>query len=71
MPPSGGFTLKEIIMQTLTTKDLENLLACIIRTEHKTTGSVTQEEYESVVRLCQELETPQYITEYFARKAIE
>jgi hypothetical protein len=57
-------------MKLLTTKDLENLLACITRAEHKTTGVVTQEEYESVVRLCQELETPQFITEYFARKAI-
>jgi hypothetical protein len=57
-------------MQLLTRTDLENLLACITRTEHKTTGSVTRDEYESVVRLCQELETPQFITEYFARKAM-
>jgi hypothetical protein len=57
-------------MQLLTRTDLENLLACITRTEHKTTGSVTRDEYESVVRLCQELETPQFITEYFARQAL-
>ena len=49
--------------------DLEHLLAGIIRAEHKTTGSLTRDEYWAVVRLCQVLETPAFITEYWASKA--
>ena len=56
-------------MHTLNTITLERLLAAITRTEHKTTGVLTRGEYWAVVRLCQELETPAFITEYWAGKA--
>jgi hypothetical protein len=38
--------------------------------EHKTEGVMTREEYWAVTALAGELEAPQFITEYFARKAI-
>jgi hypothetical protein len=38
--------------------------------EHKCLGSMFKEEYEATMRLAQELQAPQFITEYFARKAI-
>lgn len=57
-------------MHTLNTITLERLLAAITRTEHKTTGALTRDEYWAVVRLCQELQTPQFITEYWAEKAV-
>jgi len=54
----------------LTKEDLYNLLECITRAEQKTMGSVTKAEYESLVRLCQDLECSSSFTEYFARKAV-
>lgn len=57
-------------MNLLTQTDKENLLAALIRMEHKCTGSMFKHEYESTVRLAQELEAPQFITEYFAAKAV-
>lgn len=56
-------------MHTIDRETLEHLLAGIIRAEHKTTGALTRDEYWAVVRLCQELETPAFITEYWASKA--
>ena len=56
-------------MHTIDRQTLEHLLAGLIRVEHKTTGSLTRDEYWAVVRLCQELETPAFITEYWAGKA--
>ena len=50
---------------------LETLLGVLMRLEHKTTGALTPEEYWAAVRLAQEVEAPQFITEYFARKAIQ
>lgn len=57
-------------MKLLTKTDLDNLLAALIRMEHKCTGSMNMQEYASTVRLCQEVEAPQFITEYFARKFV-
>ena len=57
-------------MKLLTQTDKENLLAAIIRMEHKCTGSMTHDEYGSAVRLAQEVNAPQFITEYFARKFV-
>ena len=57
-------------MSTLTKADKENLLRAIMRMEHKCTGSMNMEEYASTVRLCQEVEAPQFMTEYFASKAV-
>jgi hypothetical protein len=37
--------------------------------EHKTTGAMTKDEYWATISLARELQTPQFITEYFARKA--
>jgi hypothetical protein len=56
--------------QTMTDFDKHNLLAALIRMEHKCLGSMFKEEYEATMRLAQELQAPQFITEYFARKAI-
>lgn len=50
-------------------EQLEHILAALIRMEHKTTGAMTPEEYWATVALAQELQAPQFITEYFARKA--
>lgn len=50
--------------------DKHNLLAALMRMEHKCTGSMFKEEYEAAVNLSLELQAPQFITEYFARKAI-
>jgi hypothetical protein len=54
---------------TITKTQLESLLSALIRMEHKTTGSVTPDEYWAIVALAQECEAPSFITEYFALKA--
>lgn len=54
----------------MTKDNLDLILAALIRMEHKTTGSMTAEEYWAVVALAQEAEAPQFITEYFAGKAV-
>lgn len=46
------------------------ILSALTRMEHKTTGSMTREEYWATVALASELKAPQHITEYFARKAV-
>lgn len=50
--------------------DLEQLLALIVRLEHRTKETVTQEEYQATMRLAQAVNAPTFITEYFARKGI-
>ena len=55
----------------MTDSDLHHILAALIRMEHKTTGSMTRDEYWAVVRLSQQLQTMPFVTEYFARKANE
>ena len=63
--------LKGQVMDTkMTDFDKHNLLTALMRMEHKCTGSMYKEEYESAVVLAQELQAPQFIVEYFARKAI-
>mgnify|MGYP003351312181 CR=1 FL=1 len=57
-------------MNILTKTDLEELLHALMRMEHKCRGSMYKDEYEATVRLCQEVEAPQFMTEYFARKAL-
>lgn len=49
--------------------NLDLILSALIRMEHKTTGSMTPEEYWATVALAQEVGAPSFITEYFARKA--
>jgi len=51
-------------------ENLELILSALTRMEHKTIGSMTREEYWATVALASELEAPQFITEYFARKAV-
>ena len=46
------------------------ILSALTRMEHKNTGSMTREEYWAVTVLAQEIQAPQFITEYFARKAM-
>jgi hypothetical protein len=54
----------------MTRKNLELILTALIRMEHKTTGSMTPEEYWATVALARELKSPQFITEYFENKAL-
>jgi hypothetical protein len=42
-----------------------------MRMEHKTTGSMTPDEYWATVALAREADAPQFVVEYFARKAGE
>ena len=46
------------------------ILSALTRMEHKATDIMTREEYWAVTALASELESPQFITEYFARKAV-
>jgi len=55
----------------MTQTQLETILSVLMRMEHKTTGAMTPDEYWATVALAQAVQAPQYITEYFARKAIE
>jgi len=57
-------------MTLLTKTDKENLLRAIMRMEDKCPELLGLEEYASTVRLCQEVEAPQFITEHFARKFV-
>ena len=50
--------------------NLDLILSALIRMEHKTTGSMTPDEYWAVVDLAREVGAPQFITEYFAGKAV-
>jgi hypothetical protein len=54
----------------MSNENLLLILSALTRMEHKTTGSMTREEYWAVTALASELEAPQFITEYFARKAV-
>lgn len=56
---------------TLTHEQADHLLAALMRMEHKTTGSMHTDEYWATVALAQAVSAPQFITEYFARKATE
>ena len=53
----------------MTQETLNHLLAALMRLEHKTTGALTPDEYWATVALAQEAGAPQFIVEYFARKA--
>lgn len=55
----------------MTKPELDHILAALIRMEHKTTGAMTPDEYWAATSLAREVEAPQFITEYFARKATE
>ena len=55
----------------MTNEQLEHILAALIRMEHKTTGSMTTEEYWATADLAKELQAPAFIVDYFATKAIE
>lgn len=54
----------------MTQTQLEALLGALIRMEDKTTGAMTTDEYWAASALAQHLQAPQFITEYFARKAV-
>ena len=51
-------------------ENLFHILNALTRMEHKTTGSMTQDEYWATVALAREIQAPQFVTEYFARKAV-
>jgi hypothetical protein len=50
--------------------NLDLILSALIRMEHKTTGSMTPDEYLAAEALAREAQAPQFITEYFAGKAV-
>jgi len=50
-------------------QQLESILATLIRLEHKTNKHISKDEYWNIVTLCQTIEAPQFITEYFAGRA--
>ena len=50
-------------------ENLFHILNALTRMEHKTTDSLTREEYWAATALAQEVQAPQFIIEYFARKA--
>lgn len=50
-------------------QQLATILATLVRLEHNTKHNITNDEYWNIVALCQEVEAPQFITEYFATKA--
>lgn len=54
----------------LTQDQLATLLNAVMTLEHRTKEDIGSEGYQAIVALCLELKTPQFITEYFARKAI-
>ena len=54
----------------MTHDQLQHILSALIRTEHKTKHAMTKDEYWATVALAQELQAPQFITEYFAAKAV-
>lgn len=53
----------------LTKSELEHILTALIRMEDEITGVLTPDEYWAVIALAREVEAPQFIGEYFARKA--
>ena len=53
------------------TKDqLNHLLRAVMDMEHTTRESLTTRQYDAMCALAQECEAPQFVIEYFARKAI-
>ena len=72
MPTTVGIAVQSRTTgeNTMTKSDKENLLAALIRLEHKCLGSLSKDECEATMRLAQELQAPQFITEYFAAKAV-
>lgn len=59
----------------ITIENANNLLAALIRMEHKTTGSMQTAEYwaahDLARALTQAFAAPAFIADYFANKAIE
>ena len=51
-------------------ENLALILSALTRMEHKNTGSMLREEYWATVALASELKAPQFVIEYFARKAV-
>ena len=53
----------------LTNEQGQWIISALLRMEHKCQGSMFKDEYAAATALAQELQCPQFITEYFARKA--
>ena len=64
-------TTQNTTPQPLTRKAMENLIAAIVRMEHKTTGSMNRDEYIAAASLCIAAQAPQFFVDYFAKKAQE
>ena len=57
-------------MNLLTKEDKNDLLHAILLMEDKHKDGLNTKQYAAIVRLCQEVQAPQFITEYFARKFV-
>jgi hypothetical protein len=55
---------------TLTSEEAGHILAALIRMEHTPLGVMKTDEYWAACKLAQELQAPQFITEYWATKAV-
>jgi hypothetical protein len=55
---------------TVTKDQLNHLLRAILDMEHRTKESLTPRQYDAMCALAMECEAPQFVIEYFARKAI-
>ena len=63
-------TTENQTQSTVSKETLELILRALVRMENRTVDSMTSEEYWATVTLAREIEAPQFITEYFARKAV-
>jgi hypothetical protein len=57
-------------MNLLTNEDKNDLLHAILLMEDKHEDGLNTKQYAAIIRLCQEVNAPQFITEYFARKFV-
>lgn len=64
-------TTQNTTPQPLTQETMHNLIAAIVRMEHKTTGSMNHDEYIAAASLCVAAQAPQFFVDYFAKKAQE
>ena len=53
----------------MTNTQLNILLRTVLTLEHRTKETLSRQEYESLAALAQDCEAPEFIAEYFDRKA--
>ena len=53
----------------MTTTQLNTLLQTVLTLEHRTKETLSRQEYESLAALARDCEAPEFIAQYFERKA--